>query len=432
MKRLALVVMVVGLLPAMLFAANLSGVVSDSAGTAIENARIEVMGDPMHGGHQGYVGWTNAEGAYLIEGIEAGEYLVVAVARGFDMARMPIEFAEDADVVQNFTLFTHHGGGGGDDPGDGPRDHPFEIVELSGTTIIDVRGDRQIYLLDTDDVEGPNFILGFGPPDFVPESDVALPEAGDVIDITGGLTMRGHHPADMPFVIVFELNGQPWFTPDSSGHHNGHGGWWHRHHDCEFGDPELVDVAGTAMVMLDRHDHERFALNVDDTPEPEFRLDFGRDDYEPGNGAARPVDGDFVEITGGLINGCPIHATIVVYEINGMFWREPGDTTGLGPQQVMAVGDEDVFQPTSHMVVDAYPNPFNPTTTVAVTLPNTGAVSVRVYDLAGRQVAELAQGNFAAGQHRFVLDGTALASGTYFVKVQSPNAQSIRRVQLVK
>ncbi|MCB2200554.1 carboxypeptidase regulatory-like domain-containing protein [bacterium] len=432
MKRFVLALMVVGLIPALMLGATLSGVVSDSAGTAIVNARVNVMSDPMHGHPgDGYRAWTDESGTYLIEGIEAGVYEVIAGARGFDMAHLPIEFTEDAAVVQDFTLFLHHGGGGGG-PGDGPFDHPWEIVELTGTTMIDVRGDRQLFLLDTDDVPGPNFVLGFGPPDYIPESDVALPEEGDVIEITGGLMLRGHHPVDMPLVIVFELNDQPWFTPDSSGHHNGHGGWWHRHHGCEFGDPVLVDVEGNAMVILDRQDHERFALNVDDTPEPEFRLDFGRDDYDPGNGAARPVDGDFVEITGGLINGCPIHATIVVYEINGMFWREPGDTTGLGPQQTTAVGDEQVLQPSSHLVVDAYPNPFNPTTTVSVTLPSAGEVSIRVFDLAGRQVAELAQGTFAAGQHRFVLDGTALASGSYFVKVQSTTAQSIRRVQLVK
>ncbi|MCB2212818.1 T9SS type A sorting domain-containing protein [bacterium] len=81
----------------------------------------------------------------------------------------------------------------------------------------------------------------------------------------------------------------------------------------------------------------------------------------------------------------------------------------------------------------AYPNPFNPTTTVSVSLPEAADLTVAVYNTIGQQVAELAQGRVAAGTHAYTFDASALSSGVYFVHATVPGQlNAMQKVVLMK
>jgi len=68
------------------------------------------------------------------------------------------------------------------------------------------------------------------------------------------------------------------------------------------------------------------------------------------------------------------------------------------------------------------PNPFNPHTTVSVTLELSATIRVEVYDILGRRVAQLAEGNFEAGMHQFQFNANHLTGGTYLIHMQAqPN-----------
>jgi hypothetical protein len=72
----------------------------------------------------------------------------------------------------------------------------------------------------------------------------------------------------------------------------------------------------------------------------------------------------------------------------------------------------------------ARPNPFNPSTTIAYTLAGRSQVAIRVYDLAGRVVRTLVDGEAGPGEHKVVWDGTTdagqrAASGVYFVRMEA-------------
>jgi hypothetical protein len=74
----------------------------------------------------------------------------------------------------------------------------------------------------------------------------------------------------------------------------------------------------------------------------------------------------------------------------------------------------------SRLEVSAYPNPFNPTTTVSITVPEPGPVRAEVFDVRGRRVATLHDGPLAAGTHQMVWrPEQAPASGVYFLRVSS-------------
>ena len=79
-----------------------------------------------------------------------------------------------------------------------------------------------------------------------------------------------------------------------------------------------------------------------------------------------------------------------------------------------------------------YPNPFNPSTTIAYDLSKAGHVSLRVFDLLGREVAVLKDGFSEAGTHRVVFDGSELASGIYFARLEAVSFSQTKKLMLLK
>ncbi len=82
--------------------------------------------------------------------------------------------------------------------------------------------------------------------------------------------------------------------------------------------------------------------------------------------------------------------------------------------------------------VQVYPNPFNPVTTLKFSVPRAGNVSLKVYDVAGRMVADLHNGALEAGQFSVDFAGQGLASGTYFARLQGDGFEASQKMQLVK
>ena len=94
--------------------------------------------------------------------------------------------------------------------------------------------------------------------------------------------------------------------------------------------------------------------------------------------------------------------------------------------------DEDPVVARQFRLAPAYPNPFNPTTTIQYTLEQAGEVSIQVYDVLGRQVAELVEGRQIAGTHTLQFDANGLSSGIYYVRMISGNFSETRSISLVK
>jgi len=79
-----------------------------------------------------------------------------------------------------------------------------------------------------------------------------------------------------------------------------------------------------------------------------------------------------------------------------------------------------------------YPNPFNPTTVISYQLPVASEVSLKVYDVLGREVMTLVNGRQEAGAYNFTLNAASLSSGVYFYRLQSGNFVSTKKMMLVK
>ena len=91
-----------------------------------------------------------------------------------------------------------------------------------------------------------------------------------------------------------------------------------------------------------------------------------------------------------------------------------------------------------HLELDpAYPNPFNPQTTVSFSLERDEWAEVGVYELTGRLVAVLDDRTFAAGTHSLIWrgcdsSGRAMPSGTYVVRLETESGVEARKVSLIR
>ena len=80
----------------------------------------------------------------------------------------------------------------------------------------------------------------------------------------------------------------------------------------------------------------------------------------------------------------------------------------------------------------AYPNPFNPTTTVSFALPVTSKVLLEVYDINGRNIDEIIKYNMDAGYHSVIWNADNNASGVYFVEMVASEYVNTQKLMLVK
>jgi len=95
------------------------------------------------------------------------------------------------------------------------------------------------------------------------------------------------------------------------------------------------------------------------------------------------------------------------------------------------IGNGDI--PAAFALANPYPNPFNNETTITYTLPQDGEVSLKVFDLQGREVAALGTGHQALGTHSVTWDAEGAASGVYFIRLTVDGGQSsVRKVVLMK
>ncbi len=88
--------------------------------------------------------------------------------------------------------------------------------------------------------------------------------------------------------------------------------------------------------------------------------------------------------------------------------------------------------PSGFALEQNYPNPFNPTTSIAFSLPQSAQINLTVYDVLGRRVATLVNGQLAAGQHQVQFEASSLPSGMYLYRLTTPTGSITQKMMLLK
>ncbi|MFZ4591672.1 MAG: T9SS type A sorting domain-containing protein, partial [Ignavibacteria bacterium] len=96
-------------------------------------------------------------------------------------------------------------------------------------------------------------------------------------------------------------------------------------------------------------------------------------------------------------------------------------------------GDVEVGVPTKYEMSQNYPNPFNPMTKIDFQLPNDGKVSLKIFDITGREIATLVNNEFKKADYYTVMfNGSNLSSGVYFYRITADKYVATKKMVLVK
>jgi photosystem II stability/assembly factor-like uncharacterized protein len=94
--------------------------------------------------------------------------------------------------------------------------------------------------------------------------------------------------------------------------------------------------------------------------------------------------------------------------------------------------EEEQSVPDQFELSQNYPNPFNPTTTIKFTIPKQSFVTLKIYDLLGREISTIANENMSRGIYELDFDGSNLASGIYIYRLKAGTFNSSKKFVLMK
>ena len=88
--------------------------------------------------------------------------------------------------------------------------------------------------------------------------------------------------------------------------------------------------------------------------------------------------------------------------------------------------------PKAFTLFQNYPNPFNPSTNISFSLPSRSFVSLKVFDLLGKEVATIVSEEMSAGSYSKQWNASKFASGVYFYRLQAGSFTEIKKLLFLK
>ena len=126
--------------------------------------------------------------------------------------------------------------------------------------------------------------------------------------------------------------------------------------------------------------------------------------------------------------------------LNGVSFTDATNGTAVGSGgkilrisgNVTAIEDNKTISPTKFILMQNYPNPFNPSTTIQYVIISRQFVSLKVYDILGREVATLVNEEKPIGSYRINFNGSKLTSGVYFYRLQTGSFTQTKKFVLLR
>ena len=94
--------------------------------------------------------------------------------------------------------------------------------------------------------------------------------------------------------------------------------------------------------------------------------------------------------------------------------------------------EEELLVPSDYILSQCYPNPFNPTTNIAYSIPELSFIKLKVYDVLGNEIATLVNGEKPIGNYGVEFNGMGFPSGIYFYKLQAGSFVETKKMVLMK
>lgn len=110
-----------------------------------------------------------------------------------------------------------------------------------------------------------------------------------------------------------------------------------------------------------------------------------------------------------------------ILTIDDLSWGPTSDVKEVTPDK-----------PSIFVLEQNYPNPFNPSTNIEFQVPDRSLVTIKVFDILGREMTTLVNEDLAPGRYRVTLDGSSMASGTYLYRLTAGGVTLSKRLMLVR
>lgn len=96
------------------------------------------------------------------------------------------------------------------------------------------------------------------------------------------------------------------------------------------------------------------------------------------------------------------------------------------------IESENEIIPAQYKLYQNYPNPFNPSTTIRFSLPNRSHITLKIFDVLGREVTTLVDRELSAGEHSVVFDFSNLSSGVYIYRLQAARFVQQKKMAVIR
>lgn len=356
----------------------------------------------------------------------------------------------------------------------------LKSVTLKGRILIDTTLVNNLTYLDVTGDQKPDYFLNFGPYWYQPPAGLQLPKDGDSVTITGGLLPKT--PSKM--VIVYTINGKLW--RDSTIVRRGlKGGWVHKGDtlDTKFRSPfdsttwvQMSPGWNTGMMMgggmkmpdslygqivevlpgsvpnkgknkiLAAYELGLFNYNgvnimkgngcgshVTFGSPVTMQLHFTNTQIQGGNYELKTIMAQYwnsttnswVKVDNGKVDSAS----------NTITFSQPIASSYIiltAEQTATAVEVTKDYTPSSYTLTQNYPNPFNPSTFITYEIPKSGMVTLVVFDILGRQVAQLVNENQNPGRYSVSFSAANLPSGIYIYQIRANEFQMSKKMTLLK
>jgi len=125
--------------------------------------------------------------------------------------------------------------------------------------------------------------------------------------------------------------------------------------------------------------------------------------------------------------------TTPIWSLPDTIYFNEDDTLYL-ENQVTGIGDDQgsLLTPTNYNLAQNYPNPFNPVTTIQYSLTQRSNVTLKVYDVLGKEIAVLVNEEKDRGVYNVNFDATGLASGMYMYRIQAGSFAETKKMILLR
>ena len=147
-------------------------------------------------------------------------------------------------------------------------------------------------------------------------------------------------------------------------------------------------------------------------------------------GTTRYIDNEY--IVGGDDPGTVAYDVVPYYSTEGTWGYVGMELISATPVELIPKLAEQNAGAPSEYKLENYPNPFNPTTTISYQLPEAGMVTLKVYDMLGKEVATLVNEVKQAGYYSATFDASKLASGIYISTIKTNKFTQSKKMMLVK